>query len=93
MCLLRQKYACCNKVVFVETKIFGCNKHNFVMSKVVTTKDMFCHNRTFVASNMILVAAPANDTRQDVFSVTTPTLTIQVCHVFVCSPLAFVLTE
>ena len=39
--------------MFVTTEVL---LHTFVV-----TKDMFCCNKTFVATKMILVAAPAND--------------------------------
>ena len=71
---------CCNKHNFVMTKVlswqkmFCHNKHLFVTTKhIVMTKDVFCcdkrvccnkhvwHNKTFVATKMIFVAAVAND--------------------------------
>ena len=55
---------CSNEHVFVATKIhlsqqnFCHNKHTFV-----TTEDLVCvcRNENFVATKMILVAAPGND--------------------------------
>ena len=60
------------------TKIFCHNKHNFVMTKLLPQQAGFCcnkrrvlswqtrvcHNKTFVMTRMILLAAPANDTWQ-----------------------------
>ena len=67
VCLLRQ--------IFVATKqTHVCrDKHNLVVTKVLTRQEYFCHDKrrvlsrqtcrdkTFVATNSILVAAPAID--------------------------------
>ena len=45
--LLRQKY--CR------------NKHNFVVTKVLSRQAYFCRDKTFAATKMVLVAAPPND--------------------------------
>ena len=55
MSLLRQKYA-----GLVVTNICY-NKHNFVATKVWSWQAYFCCDKTFVATKMILVAAPASD--------------------------------
>ena len=41
---------------FVATKYFCRDKYT-----CVATKDVFCHDKSFVATKMILMAAPAND--------------------------------
>ena len=46
---------------------FFRDKCNFVATKLLlqqafdTTKDMVCHDKSFVASKMMLMAAPTND--------------------------------
>ena len=95
VCLSQQKF-CHDKInvcTFVASKIFCCDKHNFVATKIlsqqmfcfgrdtlVMTKEVFCrdksmlvatellsrqtcvcHDKTFVAIKMILVAALTND--------------------------------
>ena len=55
--------------VATTTKMFCCDKHNFVATKLlsrqayfVATKDGFCRDKhVFFATKIILVAAPAND--------------------------------
>ena len=51
----RQNYVCCDKTILSQ-QFFFRDKHTFV-----TTKNVFCHDKTFVATKMILLAAPTND--------------------------------
>ena len=68
LCLLQQTCVCHDKT-FVATNICH-NKHNFVATRCVLSQQMcvchdkhvFCGDKTFVATKMMLVAAPANDT-------------------------------
>ena len=59
---------CCNKLTFVAAILrlsqqkFCHNKHTFVLTKDVLSQA--CCYKTFVASTIILVAAPANDSVQ-----------------------------
>ena len=79
--LLRQKYACRNKHVFafVETKIF-CRDKSFLSVSILLSRQRTCfvatntclsqqtrvyRNNTFVATKMILTAAPVSDTVED----------------------------
>ena len=66
LCLLRQKTSfkfCRDKQTFVETKdVFCRDKHVFVATNTCLSREMHvCFDKTFVATEMILVAPPAND--------------------------------
>ena len=56
------------QVSFLSWKSFVMTKHVFCRDKShdkhtsVVTKDVDCHDKTFIAMKMILVAAPTNDT-------------------------------
>ena len=53
-----------DKHVFVATKhVFCRDKHTFVATNVFVATNI-CRHITFVATKMILVAGPANDSRQ-----------------------------
>ena len=45
----------------LSQQMFCYNKHNFVVTKVLSWQAYFCHDKTFVTRKMILVAAPASD--------------------------------
>ena len=58
--LSRQKYVVTNKHVFVATKqAYFCRDKRRALSR----QTRVCHDKTFVATEMILVAVPANDTK------------------------------
>ena len=75
---LSQQNFCRSKIMFVVTNIScdksRCNKNTFVATKVLSQQEYFCHDKshvlswqttnTFVATKIILVAAPSNDTKQ-----------------------------
>ena len=52
----RNKYLSQQKFCRDKDKDFCRNKHTFV-----TTKDVFCRDKTFVATKIIIVPAPPND--------------------------------
>ena len=52
--LLRQTRACRDKRVFVATK------HVFCREKYLSQEILFCHNKTFIETKMILVTALTN---------------------------------
>ena len=55
--LLSRQNTCLLRQIFVATKIFCCDKNNFV-----ATRDGFCRDKhVFVTTKRILVAAPAYD--------------------------------
>ena len=54
-CLPRQNL-CRNKHIFVAT-----NKHNFIATNVLSRQEYAFVDKTFVATKMILAAAPVND--------------------------------
>ena len=74
VCLLRQKF-CCDIIMFVVTKLcLLWQKHVFVATNIILSREKFCHDKhtfavtkdvfcheTFVATKMLLVAAPTND--------------------------------
>ena len=74
--LMRQKYSV---FAFVATKTFSHDKHNFVATNVFSRQAYFCRdngralsrqtrvcrNKTFVATKIILAAAPVSDTVED----------------------------
>ena len=62
ICLLRQN-VCGDKLMFVTTK------ESFVAKNI-------CHNKMFVATKIILVAAPASDILGSQFPLTVPTITL-----------------
>ena len=96
-CLLsQQKYACCDKHIFVMTNIC-CNKHNFAMTKyflinkIFSWQELFCCDKcillrqthvcrdntcllrqNFCHDKMILVAAPASDSKLPVLLLSLP---------------------
>ena len=51
---------CHDKSMLVTTKHLS-HKHNFDMTKVLSWQAYFCCDKTFVATKMILVAAPTSD--------------------------------
>ena len=66
-------------LMFVTTKYFCCNQHltkalsqqaYFCCDKkrVLLQQTRVCHNKTFVTTKIILVAAPANNTKQQLVS-------------------------
>ena len=66
------KYFCRDKRVFFATSIFlsrkkTCfiNKSKLVATKVLSRQNYVCRDKTFVATKIILVAAPAMDKRED----------------------------
>ena len=64
ICLSRQIF-CRLKHVFVATIIFSYDKHDFVATNVLSRQAYLCRDKcVFVATIMILVAAPASDTRK-----------------------------
>ena len=58
VCLSRQNCVCRDKYLLQQTRV--CRDRHFFVS----TKDVFCRDKTFVAAKIILVAAPANDRKQ-----------------------------
>ena len=82
-CLSRQNIICRDKT-FVSTKIFYRDKHNFVATEVFSRQAYFCRDKrrilssqrrvcrdkeVFVATKMILMAAPATDSYPHIVSV------------------------
>ena len=70
-CLSQRKF-CLNKYTFVTTKdTFCCDKHVFVTTKVCLSRQNYVcrdkclswHDKTFVATKIILVAVPTNDNK------------------------------
>ena len=59
---LRKKYACRDKIMW---DVFCRDKHVFVATKVSLSRQNLCRekNKMFVATKLILVAVPANDTK------------------------------
>ena len=69
VCLSQQKFCCDKHVSYLSwQKYFDMTK--VLLRQAYLCRDMFCrdkhvcHDKTFVAPKMILVAAPANDTKQ-----------------------------
>ena len=65
---LSQQNICHDKHNRVTTNFCCCDKHNFVTTKVLLwhayfchDKKCVCHDRSFLATKLILVAAPSND--------------------------------
>ena len=54
--LLRQTRVCRDKRIFVATKYVFCRE------KYLSQEILFCHNKTFIATKMILVTAHTNAT-------------------------------
>ena len=64
--LLRQKYACRDKQSFLSASILLSRQQTcFVATNTLLRQTRVCRNKTFVATKMILAAAPVNDTAED----------------------------
>ena len=75
VCLSSKQKFCLDKHTFVGTKdVFCRDKNVFVATKVCLSRQNLCHDKRFVATKMIFVAAPAND------SLDNATITVSGLH-------------
>ena len=60
--LSQENFICCRK--YLSWQKFCCNKDMFVATKVLLQQAHFCHDKTLVATKIILAGVPANDKKR-----------------------------